>query len=117
MKEKEKHDVELEQAYNQILELISLTDSLNIPCIIVTSSSTANKEECGIQTDNSTNEPTDSPAPHQTCQPGSTTSMTLKNLKQKPLNHQKEQAYIKQVINIKPILTQKRKLQNQKKLL
>ena len=44
MKEKEKHNIELEQAHNKILELSSLRDSSNIPCIIITPPPTANEE-------------------------------------------------------------------------
>lgn len=61
--------------------MLSFRDSPNIPCIIITEPSTANKEDCGIKTNNSANEPTDSPTPYQTCQPETTTSLTLKNLK------------------------------------
>ena len=61
MKEKEKHNIELEQAYIKILELSSFRDPLNIPCIIITPPPTANDEEYGIQTNNSANQMTDNP--------------------------------------------------------
>lgn len=81
MKQKEKHNIELEKAYNKILELSFFGDSLNILCIIITPPPTANEEECGIQTNNSANQMTDNGTQHQTCQPETTTSMILKNLK------------------------------------
>ena len=61
MKEKERHNIELEKAYNKILELSSFRDSLNILCIIITSPPTANEKEYGIQTNNSANQMTDNP--------------------------------------------------------
>ena len=81
MKEKERHNIELEKAYNKILELSSFRDSLNILCIIITSPPTANEKEYGIQTNNSANQMTDNPTQYQSCQPETTTSMILKSLK------------------------------------
>lgn len=79
MKEKEKYNIELEQTYNKILGMPSLRDSRNIPCIIITPPQTANKEDCGIETKSSGNEPTDVLTPPLNYCPVPTTLTTLKN--------------------------------------
>ena len=61
------------------MELPSRRDSPNFPSIIITPPTIAHVEDCGIETKNMANEPTDMPLLHLTCQHEPTTSTILKN--------------------------------------